>query len=212
MATEGAWGLDYEDIMGLCWMAYYDSIKNIENPYGAWTFSNGATWNLTPNALIHGSFRAVLVEGKKRVLSFCGTNPSEVADWGNNAEQGLIGTSPQYRHALRMARAHAPEVVVGHSLGGGLASYCAVHNGNFAATINPAPLNINIISAVRMLRNKNKVVNYVATGEFLDILDVAAPLMTRVGRIHRVRSNGGFNPIDRHGIANLVGFTAPTKD
>lgn len=210
MAVQGAWGLEYEDIMALCWLAYIDSVRNVPNPYGAWTFSNGSSWNLK-EVLIEGSFRAVVVDGKKRILSFCGTNPTEVADWGNNLEQGLIGTSPQYRHALRMARAHAPEVVVGHSLGGGLASYCAVHNGNYAATINPAPLNINLVSAVRMLRNRNKVVNYVATGEFLDILDAAAISMSRVGTIHRVSSNGGFNPIARHGIDNLVGFTAPTK-
>lgn len=201
----GAWGLRYEEVQSLTWLAY----KGQGTP-GTWNFPNtGTTWQLT-RVFERGSFRAVLCTGSKTVLSFSGTD--DAGDWVDNIGQGVTGISGQYLHALRVARSTAPEVVVGHSLGGGLASYCAVYGGYPAATINPAALNTNIVSAVAMLRNGSLVINYVASGEVLDLLDIAAPNMRRVGIIHRVGSSGSwFNPIARHGIANLDGFQTPEK-
>lgn len=203
MAAPDAWGLKYEEVMSLCWLAYKG-----QGTAGTWTFSNGTTWNLT-QIFESGSFRAVLVEGRKRVLSFSGTD--DLGDWVDNIGQGVTGLSGQYLRAVRTARSTAPEIVVGHSLGGGLASYCALYNGNLAATINPAPLNINLISGVTMIRNGSKVINYVAPGEVLALLDAAMLNMMKVGRTYNVGTTGGWSPVARHSIANLVGFTAPTK-
>ena len=203
MATHGAWGLQYEDVMSLCWLAYKGN-----GTAGTWNFSNGTSWNLT-QIFEHGSFRAVLVQGKKSVLSFAGTD--DLGDWIDNVGQGVTGLSGQYLRAVRTARSTSPDLVVGHSLGGGLASYCALYNGNYAATINPAPLNINLVSGVQMIINGNKVINYVAPGEVLAILDAAMINMRKVGKTYNVRTNGGWNPIARHGIGNLVGFSEPTK-
>lgn len=203
MAAPDAWGLQYEEVMSLCWLAYKG-----QGTAGKWTFSNGTSWNLT-TIFESGSFRAVLVEGPKRVLSFSGTD--DLGDWIDNVGQGVTGLSGQYLRAVQTARSTAPEIIVGHSLGGGLASYCALYNGNLAATINPAPLNINLISGIAMLRNGGNIINYVAPGEVLAILDAAMINMRKVGKTHNVGTNGGWNPVARHGIDNLVGFTAPTK-
>lgn len=198
-----AWGIKYEEVQSLCWLAY----KGNGNP-GTWKFPNTrTTWKLL-NVFERGSFRAVLCTGSKTVLSFSGTD--DTLDWVDNIGQGLTGVSGQYLYALRVAKSTSPDIIVGHSLGGGLASYCAVYGKRMAATINPAALNSNIFSEIAMFRNGSLVINYVASGEVLDILDIALPTMRRVGRTHRV-SSSGFNPIVRHQISKLAGFQKPQK-
>ncbi|MGI8786679.1 MAG: hypothetical protein ACR2HG_02810 [Pyrinomonadaceae bacterium] len=204
MSYPDAWGLKYEEVMSLAWLAYKGHGTN-----GTWNFPNaGSTWTIE-NVFEQGSFRAVLVTGRKRILSLSGTD--DAGDWVDNIGQGLTGISGQYLRAVHLAGATAPDVVVGHSLGGGMASYCAIYNGRQAATINPAPLNINPVSAVQMFRRHGLVINYVAPGEVLDILDKTMINMKKIGRIIPVSSNGGANPISRHSIANLVGFVEPVK-
>lgn len=206
MSYPDAWGLTYEEVMSLTWLAYKG-----QGTSGTWTFPNaGSTWTIGGSDVHEvGSFRAVLVSGRKRVLSLSGTD--DLGDWVDNVGQGVTGVSGQYIRALRLAGATAPDVVVGHSLGGGMASYCAIYGGRNAATINPAPLNVNIVSGVQMIRNGNRVVNYVVPREVLDLLDSAARSMRKVGRIVPVATTGGFSPLSRHSIANLVGFVAPVK-
>ena len=201
----GAWGLDYEEVQGLCWLAYKGC-----GTKGLYQFSNGNRWEVT-EVIEVGGFRAVLVKGKDRtVLSFAGTDMTEIEDWLNNFMQGVTGISPYYALALSLASSRPADVVVGHSLGGGLASYCAIYCGKFAATINPAPLNINLISALPILLRNNLVVNYEAIGQALHYLDLIAPNMTKVGRIIWVATNGS-NMIEKHLLDHLVGFTTPVR-
>lgn len=223
MSYSGAWGLDYEDVQGLCWLAYKDcGIK------GLYEFSNGSRWEVTKVIEI-GEFRAVLVKGKDRtVLSFSGTDLPSIEDWLNNFMQGILGASPYYALALSVARSHPADLVVGHSLGGGLASYCSIYLGKKAATINPAPLNINEISKIPIIIRNNLVINYAVVGEALYYLCLLTtpisplipitptrpigigpvPAMTRVGRIIWVASNGS-NMFAKHLLEHLVGFTEP---
>lgn len=206
MSYPDAWGLKYEEVMSLTWLAYKG-----RGTSGTWDFPNaGSTWTIGGGGVFeHGSFRAVLITGRKRILSLSGTD--DAGDWVDNIGQGLTGVSGQYLRALRLARAMSPDIVVGHSLGGGMASYCAIYGGRQAATINPAPLNINPVSGIAMLRHNGLVVNYVVPGEVLDILDGTMINMRKVGKTINVSSTGGFNPIARHSIANLVGFVEPVK-
>jgi hypothetical protein len=204
MSVPDAWGLKYHEVVGLCWLAYKG-----QGDVGNWSFPNvGSSWRVT-RVIERGPFRAIVAQGSKTVLSFSGTD--EGGDWLDNVAQGLTGMSSQYLFALQVAAANAADVVVGHSLGGGLASYVGVYGGRQTATINPAALNINIASGIAMIRNSGLVINYVATGEALDILDIAAPNMTRVGRIFRVSSGGGWSPVARHLLPNLSGFVAPVR-
>jgi hypothetical protein len=203
MVYPDAWGLTFQEVMGLAWLAY----KGNGTSTGAWTV-DGQTWTLRH---IHedGSFRAVMIEGEFSVLSFSGTD--DRGDWADNISQGTIGLSSQYLRALRLARSTSPDIVLGHSLGGGLASYCAIYGNRPAVTLNPAPLNLNPISIGGMLRNHNLVINYIAPGEILQIMDALAPNMGVVGRIYNVSSLGGWNPIRRHQIGHLEGFQQPVR-
>lgn len=201
----GTWGLDYEDVQGLCWLAYKSG-----GTKGHYQFSNGSQWEITEVKEV-GGFRAVLVTGKgKTILSFAGTDMPEIEDWLNNIMQGVTGVSPYYSIALSLATSLPADVVVGHSLGGGLASYCAIYCGKSAATINPAPLNINHISGIPIIARNQLVVNYEAVGQALHYLDLIALNMTKVGRIIKVASNGS-NMIKKHLLDHLVGFTAPVR-
>ena len=222
MAYPGAWGLDYEEVQGLCWLPYEGC--GIE---GLYEFSNGSRWTVT-KVIEKGGFRAVVVTGKgKTILSFAGSG-MQVEDWVNNFVQGLVGISQYYALALSLARTHPADVIVGHSLGGGLASYCSVYLGKRSATINPAPLNINEVSKIPIVVRNNLVINYAVVGEALYYLCLLTtpispvipitptrpigigpiPAMTRVGRIIWVGSNGA-NMVQKHLLDHLAGFAKP---
>jgi len=202
MSIPDAWGLSFEEVVGLTWLAYKGN-----GTVGAWNIG-GRTWNLV-TVYEQGSFRAVLMNGSQTVLSFSGTD--DRGDWADNIGQGMLGASGQYIRALELANQTSPGMVVGHSLGGGLAAYCAIYAGKLAATINPAPLNINLASLVGMAAHMNNVINYIVPGEVLQLLNTVAPNMGIVGHRYHVSTTGGFDPIQRHSIANLVGFVAPTR-
>lgn len=204
MTYPDAWGLKYEEVQSLTWLAYRG-----RGTVGRYHFPNtNSDWTIS-TVYERSSFRAVLVRGRKTVLSLSGTD--DAGDWLDNIGQGVAGVSVQYLRAVRLAKSTAPDVVVGHSLGGGMASYVAIYSNRRAAAINPAPLNINPVSAVQMMRHGGNVINYVAPGEVLDILDTGAINMKKVGTTHRVSSHGGFNPIARHSISNLDGFVEPER-
>ncbi len=191
-----AWGLKYTEVLSLAWLAYK---KN--TPFGSYYFPSSRTnWSIIRRIEV-GPFHAVLATGSKKVLAFSGTsddidkmqylslnplqplsflNDPRAGDWNDNFEQGLTGVSKQYLEALIFAKTLAPDVVVGHSLGGGLASYCAIYAGKHAATINPAPLNVNLLSGIGMLINKGLVINYVAPGEIMDLTDLALSSQTHL--------------------------------
>lgn len=200
-----AWGLKYAEVQGLCWLAYKGS-----GTKGLYRLSNGSEWEVTEVIEI-GEFRAAVVKGKdKTVLSFAGTDKSSIEDWLNNFSQGLMGASPYYAYALSIASSRPADVLVGHSLGGGLASYCAVYLGKNAATINPAPLNINLVSAIPILARGHLVINYEAVGEPLQFLDLAFLNMTKVGRTIWVATTGS-TMLDKHLLDYLAGFTRPVR-
>lgn len=202
MAAPSAWGLTYEQVISLCWLAYAG-----QGVVGRWKFSDGTMWNLTEvNEL--GSFRAVLVSSpnSKKILCYAGTD--DLLDWADNVSQRLLSMSGQYSYAAAIGLYYRPDIVVGHSLGGGLASYTGIHQARETATFNPAPLSLP--NAVPGLLLSGKVINYVVKGEGLDLLDTVDVGSTRIGTIHYVQSTG-TNPVEKHVIKNLVGFTAPTK-
>ncbi len=201
----GAWGLQYEEVQGLCWLAYKGCGSK-----GLYQLSNGSTWEIT-KVIEFGDFRAIVATGKdKTVLSFSGTDLTSIEDWLNNLLQGGTGISPYYAYALSVAGSNSADVLVGHSLGGGLASYCAIYTGRIAATINPAPLHINLVSGLPMFVNSNLVVNYCAVGEALQFLDALAGSMSKVGRVIRVATTGP-NMFYKHLLDYLVGFAKPLR-
>lgn len=207
MSYPDAWGVKYEEVQGLSWLAY----KGNGHQQKKYRFSGSKSSWLVANVFETGGFRAVLVKGSgKTILSFSGTNVLSAEDWNNNIMQGVMGVAPYYALALYYARTNAADMVVGHSLGGGMASYCAIYGGKPAATINPAPLNLNLASGIAMIKNSSLVVNYVAPFEACDLLDKGASAMGKVGKIIQVSSTG-FEPVTRHLIEYLGGFTPPVE-
>ena len=82
------------------------------------------------------------------ILAFAGTN--DMADIMTNIRQGQGLPSLQYREAVQLAthlRSHSsyPWLFIGHSLGGGLASLCAVVLHQPAVTFNAAGLAENTL-------------------------------------------------------------------
>ncbi len=210
MPIPDAHGVKYLDVVTLCWLAYKENgVKTGD----VWTSCVGTSWQIK-NVYEIGPFRAILAQGSgKLILSFSGTD--ELLDWLDNISQGLTGVSGQYLAAQVVASGATCNMVVGHSLGGGLASFVAIHQGKMAATVNPAPLHIlptpvGAANIINMIRNGSKVVNYVVHFEALDLLDIAALSMRRVGRIIHVPSTGS-DPIQKHLLDHLVGFTPPRK-
>lgn len=122
------------------------------------------------------SYRAILVNRldnlEFKILVFSGSD-SPFSDWGDwwmdNAGQAYNGTSTQYMKARKLAGEINPNMMIGHSLGGGLASYASIHTGIKSLTVNPAPLNVSVSGAL-MNRAEDKVINFVAQGEALDLL------------------------------------------
>jgi len=213
-AIPDAHGVPYLDVVTLCWLAYKDRKTN-QPRRGSWRSVKGNVWTVLEE-YERGPFHAIKAQGLgKTILAFSGTD--ELLDWGDNISQGVSGLSYQYLYAFRLAGSVGCEMVVGHSLGGGLASSVAIHRGIKCATVNPAPLRIGldnvvqILNTVQMLRRSNLVINYVVSGEALDILDIVALPMKRVGKIINVPSKGGWNPIKRHLLDTLEGFTPPTR-
>ncbi|MEI8369106.1 MAG: Mbeg1-like protein [Planctomycetia bacterium] len=105
-----------------------------------------------------GDFQANLNRSKDGTyyLAFRGTEGPNLADWRCNAEQGLGGLAGQYEQAARLAAsvgmALAPNqrlILTGHSLGGGLASYAALHNGLEAIVFNPASVHSSVADNAR---------------------------------------------------------------
>jgi len=218
-AIPDAHGVPYLDVVTLCWLAYKDRETNMSR-CGSWRSVTGNVWRVMEE-YERGPFHAIKAQGLgKTILAFSGTD--ELLDWAANLSQGVTGLSYQYLYAFKLAGSVGCEMVAGHSLGGGLASFVAIHRGIKCATVNPAPLFIRglpnpvsqavgVINAVQMLRRSNLVINYVVPGEALDILDIVALGMSRVGKIINVPSIGGWDPIARHLLDRLVGFERPTR-
>jgi hypothetical protein len=201
---QGAWGLPFSVIKGACDAAYAATVGQTFN------FGNaGMSWNVV-RLYQSGGFRAIVLEwGSTRIVSYAGTEMTSIRDWGNNAMQQVVGISPQYSSAQRVAirEGNSNTVLVGHSLGGGLASYASLATNVPAATINPAPLHLAGQLGTRIaggnLFGRANVVNYVARGgEVLDLLDMGSPTVNRVGRDIYIDSTSG-NPIGKHMLGNI---------
>mgnify|MGYP001236544641 CR=1 FL=1 len=159
--------LTLAETKGVCSIAY-DGVKD-----DRYRFPDGTTWKVAQHwGTTSTGFKAVIAMPESRsdvyVMSFAGTD--DLQDLITDGQQ-LVGMLPaQYTQALNWARngfsaAGSIFVLAGHSLGGGLATYCSVSLKSPAFTVNPAPL---VGAASRAaLGSNSQITNYVADWELV---------------------------------------------
>jgi hypothetical protein len=155
--------------------------KNISNDPEAL-----AKYGLKPSDLkIEGtpSFRAGVYEPDPAVFGnsmkpsvvFQGTNPSSMTDWKNNFAQGLNMNSPYYNQAVsignKVGASGASADIVGHSLGGGMASAASRASGAPGWTFNSAGLNANTVT-------RYGGTNHIPASENINAYQVANEVLT----------------------------------
>ena len=155
----------------------------------------------TPGSL--SGFAAIVVRKpcSWRALVFRGSDDDQ--DWLINNVPGAVSVTPppQYVEGLAQALFHRPSVIVGHSLGGGIATYAACMTWGCAATIFPAPLNPGWLPG-NVLNVFHNVQNYVSPGEILSMLNLP-PLRMRMGRDVWIETKSG-SPKFKHLLPNVI--------
>lgn len=156
---------------------------------------------------ISGGFAAYKISKPRGWSALVFRGSDDWRDWVLNNVPGAVVPvpPPQYGAGRRMAMRHGAScVLVGHSLGGGIASYVAAQQGMNAATIFPAP-----ISPVWLAlplppwpASGTKIQNYVCHGEVLTVAATLSPNLMRYGRDVWIQSNAG-GPIDKHGLDQI---------
>ncbi len=208
--------ISFDEALGLCQASYTDLEPGSQIP------ARDGTWTVE-RKMATGGFAAYTIRkaGGWTAAVYRGT--ANWQGWMFNNLPNMLGmpNPPQYDSGLEFARQHPPNtILVGHSLGGGIATYASAHLGNPAVTIFPAPV------IPRGLPNRgvsSDVVNYVCHGEALteitqggrrtntvlgvvqDVADVAVSgsFHRRLGHDIWVQSNG-VNPIDMHSLSKIA--------
>ena len=106
-------------------------------------------------------------------LVFKGTTVLE--DWLNNLQQGIDVEADYYRRAVKLGfkalkTSNKPIVVVGHSLGGGLAAACATASGKNCWTFNAAGLHPDTLAKYGATPQATAIEAYRHEGEVLTAL------------------------------------------
>lgn len=158
--------LDVGTTKGVCEIAY-DGIRGER-----YRFPDGSIWAIRDHrATSLTGFKGVVAvqeSSSKVVLAFAGTD--SLLDVAVDAAQVAGGLPAQYLQALvwghqLLGQERGNVIFAGHSLGGGLAAYCAVSTRAPACTVNPAPL-IGGMTLSSLGENAH-ITNYIAENEFV---------------------------------------------
>ncbi len=128
----------------------------------------------------------------RAVVGFAGTNG--IDDIDDDIKQGIGMTPEQYDQALAFTQSVQQEAaangetvnLTGHSLGGGLATYCSIQTGLHATAINSAPLTKNKVPDG--VNYDGQITQYHSKGEILTDLDNLNPTDTRPGKDVEVKA------------------------
>ncbi|MEM9452682.1 MAG: Mbeg1-like protein [Myxococcota bacterium] len=159
------------------------------------------------NNRVSGGFAAYKIKKPNGWTAIVFRGSDDWRDWVLNNVPGAVlpVPPPQYGTGRQFAKQHDDNcVLVGHSLGGGIASYAAAQNGQHAATIFPAPINpVWLTFPLPVWPAKGTTVqNYVCSGEVLTVAAAASLKMRRYGTDVWVESTGG-GPIEKHALTAI---------
>jgi len=177
--------------------------------------SLGKEWYTLRTVEAPDGFRAVLFkrrDANKYVLAFTGTD--EFIDWAADETQATVGFSSQYNRAVDLAGKLQKKLgqmnlrLVGHSLGGGLASTAALVHGLEATTFNPAGVHTVTLWSHNADRDKAEklITAHCVKGEILTSVQdanwvpIGLLLPDTVGNIRHISDPKAGNPLERHGI------------
>jgi murein DD-endopeptidase MepM/ murein hydrolase activator NlpD len=115
------------------------------------------------------------IKGKSLVLIFKGTNPKNIVDWSTDFFAAMGKEPGQYAEALNWVGNAIQRgenlfnlrvSLTGHSLGGGLATYAALHFDKPAVIFNAAPIGPGMLADIQgMEEKKRKITNIDMTGD-----------------------------------------------
>ncbi|MEM9461540.1 MAG: hypothetical protein AAGF11_45670 [Myxococcota bacterium] len=208
-------------------MTFMEVFSLVVNSYrdlqaGQTLTGTGTRW-VVDNVFENRGFKAYNIrkDGGWHALVFRGTDGAR--DWlYNNIQNALGNTRPPQYVSGEYITSHfgAGKILVGHSLGGGIATFASAFHGVPAVTLFPAPV---IPSSLPDNGARADVVNYVCHGEVLtelsssgrtgnfwrdsvqDIIDDALSdhQHRRLGDDFWVQSNAG-DPLSKHFPENIV--------
>ena len=170
--------------------------------------------NSTPNGLKYGIYEREMKNGKMEyVLAFAGTD--DIKDIQQDISQ-FFNTGPvsQYGNAITLGRKFASlydgyeKTIVGHSLGGGLATAAAMATDIPAITFNPASMTTYTKVQLGIMDSTGKnITNYVITGEPLSVIqnktNMHLPGCTNYIFVNNTSSNPFVNSIIAHKISTI---------
>ena len=170
--------------------------------------------NSISNGLQYGIYQREMENGEMEyVLAFAGTN--DYKDVQQDISQ-FLGTGPasQYGNAVSLGRQFASlydgyeKTIVGHSLGGGLATAASMSTDIPAITFNPAAMTEYTRTQLGIQNNPGtNVTNYVVAGEPLSVLQNIAgmhlPGITNYIHVQNSSSNPFVNTFNAHKISTI---------
>ncbi|MBH9658980.1 DUF4150 domain-containing protein [Burkholderia pseudomallei] len=162
------------------------------------------------------NFRAQVYEPDKDVFGsdfkpqvvFQGTDKTSWSDWKNNIMQGMNKDSAYYSRAVSigkaLAKSGADVNIVGHSLGGGMASAASRTSGIATTTFNSAGLNPSTIARYGGTPVASDIQAYRVEGEVLTAAqEKSRGLMpTAVGEPHILPGEGGA--VEKHSMDKVI--------
>jgi len=176
----------------------------------------------------NSGFKAGLYENKRGelALAFAGTDFSSSKDRAANVRQSLGFETQQFQQAanlgLLVKRNIGEHVMVtGHSKGGGQAIFAGVVAGLRTVTFNPSGVHKNTFARFDLDRDKigavlsktDKVQNYIAKGEILDIVNGLPIMPSPIGQ--RISMKSGMikaGTIKRHRLGHVVKLIKERND
>ena len=166
--------------------------------------------NSISNGLQYGIYQREMKNGEiEYVLAFAGTN--DLKDVQQDISQ-FIGTGPasQYGNAVSLGQRFASlydgceKTIVGHSLGGGLATAAAMSTDIPAITFNPAAMTELTKAKLGINNSGSNITNYVVVGEPLFALQNIMGMHLPGNTIFIYTHNSIFNPFKKSFNAHKI--------